>query len=116
MPISHTQTQGFRSNNGSFTVPTLTQTVEAEFVVDVTVPVSTTDKEYSFTADVSEMGTFFMLATGGAVTLKTNNSGTPVQTFAMDAGDAYNWFSTGSGTNPLTTDVTKIYATNASAT
>lgn len=117
MAITHTKTIGFRSNNGSFTVPSLSQVVESEAVADVTIPVSVTNKAVAFNADVSAMGTLLLLVTGGTLTIKTNSSGSPDQTFAMDAGDALIWFSSDVGTNPFTTDITTgLFVTNASST
>lgn len=117
MAITHTKTSGMRSNNGSFTIPTLSQTVEAEHVVDVTIAVSQTNKQIAFTADTTTMSTFMLYVTGGALTVKTNSSGSPVQTWALDAGDAVGpWFSSDVQANPVTTSITTLYVTNASST
>jgi hypothetical protein len=50
-----------------------------------------------------------------AVTLETNSSSSPSQTIALVANVPNMWIYGGPGSNPITVDVTKIYATAAAA-
>ncbi len=80
--------------------------------VDTTVPGPTTDKEVDIALDVSKMSGMFLLS-DQTITLETNVAGSPVDTLTLTAGLPIVWF-TGCGLpNPLTTDVTKIFLTNA---
>ena len=48
-----------------------------------------------------------------AVTIKTNSSSSPAQTFSLSAGQAITWKLGDSYSNPLTIDVTGFYFSNA---
>lgn len=49
------------------------------------------------------------------LTLETNDSGTPDDTFALKAGKTFYWSKNTGVANPFTADVTKFYFSNAGA-
>jgi hypothetical protein len=94
-------------------IPQLSVTHEAKAECSVAVPASsTTEIDVVFPFDV----TVFVLKTDKAVTVKTNSSSVPDDTIALLAGGSKLFGTNGTqtiGTNPLTTDVTKLYVVNA---
>lgn len=82
---------------------------------DGTVPASTTDHAINLDIDVSEIKGLFILSDQDLI-LQTNNGTTPADTITLEAGVALIWSPDDPLTNPLGTDVTVIYATNAGGT
>lgn len=85
--------------------------------IDVDVPASTTNQLFTVSIDISELESIF-LVTDGALTIKTNDSGTPDDTFVFTANMPLIWVNgyptiDGSSQNPFDADVTKMYLTNA---
>lgn len=95
---------------------TKASTVGAEVVVSESFAV-VTNQLVAFVLDVSQLKSFYMRASGGAMTVKTNSSGAPAHTFALLDGEAISWHSDSPLANPFgSTDVTALYVTNAGAT
>jgi hypothetical protein len=114
MAITYTITKGLRTNNGSFSSVSTSYTCEGEHVIDVSIPASSTNLLIAFTLDVSTAIAGGIYASK-AVTIKTNNSGTPVDTITLEDAEAIVW-----GNDepdgvacPFTQDVTALYVTNA---
>lgn len=117
MPVSYQFNQTVRTNNGSVTIPGVTVSGDAELVYDDMIPAATTNKQIVLALDVSELKGFVIvaegLATGKTMTLKTNSTSTPANTFTLTpASPGIAWHTGGPFTNPLTTDVTAIYVTS----
>lgn len=94
---------------------TQTLTVDGETALDVSVAGSTTDQAVIWTCDVSQIKSLYILSTSKDVTFETNSSSSPADTISLKAGVPFIW-TYGSGvTNPLGTDVTALYLTNAGA-
>lgn len=72
-----------------------------------------TNKEYVLALDQSQLNGLYIWA-DGAITLKTNSSGSPDDTLAVPAGIPYVWCTGMLGTLLITADVSKIFITNAS--
>lgn len=108
--ISFTATGGVNALSGI----TATGAGNLGLDVGVVVPASTTDQLYTLAIDVSEIQTLF-LYTDGALTLETNSSSAPDQTLTFAANKPLVWVYGMPSTNPLTTDVTKFYLTNGTA-
>ena len=71
--------------------------------------------EVDLVIDVSQIASFFIESTQ-AVTFDTNSTPGGAQTFSLAAGVALNWRNTDQvNANPLTTDITKLFFTNAGA-
>lgn len=81
--------------------------------VDVTVPADSGDLEINWTLDISQAELIFMLSDQD-LTLETNNATSPVDTITLKAGIPYFWIKDGGIDQPLTADVTKLYATRGS--
>jgi hypothetical protein len=91
-----------------------TCTGDASPNVDATVADSSTN--YAITTNWRAAGIqgFVLMATGGAVTVKTNSTSVPDNTFTLADGKPQFWF-TGTGpTNPISVNVATFYVTNAS--
>jgi len=73
-----------------------------------------TDALVAFTLDVSQCKAFAIWSVGGNMTVETNSSSSPVDTFALVDGVAVLWSVAQPNTpdNPVTTDITALYVTN----
>lgn len=114
-----THTFEIRHSDGS---SSKTARVEAngdmEANVSVAVAHSTTNKEIDIPIDKDGLKGVFILAEGGALTVKTNSSSAPDDTITLTDGVPLMWtneFATNIPV-PFTADVTKIYVTNGSST
>jgi hypothetical protein len=92
---------------------TVSKTSGAETQISETIADGTTNGLVAFTLDVSKALAVYISASAD-MTLKTNSSGSPDQTFALAAGVPLVWCEDMPTANPLTTDITALYATNAS--
>lgn len=81
---------------------------------DDTVAGSTTHKEISIAFVLANLKSFY-LYTSQALTIKTNDSSSPQETFTVAAGGVLAW-SSNMSTALFANNVTKIYATNAGST
>ena len=113
--MAFSQTVKFIWSEGSNSVEqSFAQSSGAESNIDEEFTTGTTDGLTAFTLDYSQCKVFYMLASGGALTVKTNSSGAPDQTIALASGVPYVWVATSGITCPITTDITALYITNAS--
>jgi len=75
---------------------------------------STTDALIAgFTCDYSQLK-MIMIFSDQTITLETNSPSAADQTITITAGVPFVWIYESGITNPITTDVTALYATNAS--
>lgn len=81
--------------------------------LDIQVADGATDVEIPIAFAVASVEVFH-LHSDQALTIKTNDSGTPVDTFSPKQNVAYVFTKDGYDTFKFTTDVTKIFVTNAS--
>ena len=104
--VTSTTTQGTFtiSNTDSYTTDQVTKIQES-------VATGTADQEISLAIDISKLKAFSMQASQ-AMTVKTNSSGAPQETFTLTAGTPV-IFVTGD-TAIFAGDVTKLFITNAS--
>lgn len=115
MALTHTIGTTYRSNNGSVSVPTLTLTGDGEVVYDGSIAAGATNVEVAMAIDVSAMKAMAIVASG-ALVIKTNSSSTPADTITLtDSVKSIVWYTGSTFTNPLTTDVTALYVSNAGA-
>jgi len=76
-----------------------------------------TNTQFSFTCDVSQIVGLYIKAST-ACTIKTNSSGSPVNTFTMAANAPFLWTSSDGGAlrdtagTAVSTDITTLYVTN----
>lgn len=94
-----------------------TVTIAAPMSIELeeSVPDATTDRALSVAIDVSAMTDLYMVSTA-ALTIQTNSGSSPDDTIVLEANKPLVWRAGGTGhpANPLGTDVTAIYLTNAS--
>ncbi len=90
--------------------------------IDYIVPAGSTDLLIPFALAYANLKTFGLQAiwttglTGANATLKTNSSGAPAQTFTLKPNVASGWHADEAFSNPITTNITALYVTNADAT
>jgi hypothetical protein len=83
--------------------------------IEETVPDSSTDLEIAFALDVSQLKSIYIVSDQD-ITLETNSGSAADDTIALVAGVPYIWHSDSYHTCLLGTDITELYATNASGT
>lgn len=86
--------------------------------IDIDVAASTTNQLFTVAIDISELESIF-LVTDGVLTIKTNDSGSPDDTFVFAANMPLIWVNgyptiDGTSQNPFDADVTKMYLTTPS--
>lgn len=81
--------------------------------LDITLTAAQANKLYEITLDVSEMKSLVVDSPSSTITIKTNSSGSPVQTLTIEAGIPLVWHHESGLPNPLTTDVTALYVSTA---
>lgn len=117
--LTHTFVRGW-NNGGSSISKTLGVTSGAELNVDESIPAATTDQLVAFAMDVSQLKGLFIVSDKDLL-VQTNDGTTPINTITLAAGVPFVWVN---GDAPLrdtagaviTTDITRLYATNADAT
>lgn len=92
---------------------TKTYTGTGGIEIEESIADSTTDGEVAFTLDVSEIVAFWAHS-DQAVTIETNDGSSPGDTITLAAGVPLIWTENDDHANPLTTDVTALFITNAS--
>lgn len=86
---------------------------DSQTSVDVEIPDSETDMLVNFALDVSQIESIFILSDQD-LTLETNSGAAPDDTLSLLAGVPLVWTNDSYYANLLTTDITALYATNAS--
>ena len=114
MSVTH-KWQVTRNNITKEVSKTITPSDEvAVEAVDVSIPDSSTDKAVAIGGiDVSQVVSVYIHSTQD-ITLETNDGTTPDDTISLTADVPLIWCTDCPYSNPLTTDVTALYATNAS--
>jgi hypothetical protein len=101
-------------NRGGTVRPALTSTIEAEeeLAIEIAVPGTTTNQQILIAFTIAALKSLFISA-DAALTLKTNSSGSPANTFTLDSDSGVDWDNQSQLANPITTNVTTMYVTNA---
>jgi hypothetical protein len=115
MSFTHTITDTYSDNAGIVVTTTVSKTGSEVVEWDGTIPVSTTNQALQLAFTMASMQMICITATG-ALTLKTNSTGSPAQTITLTANQSITWYTGSAATNPITADVTEVFATNASGT
>lgn len=114
--LEHRVSTSVRTNAGTVSSNSYTLTGDHEFNLEVEDKAVGTDTQYDMVIDVSTIQSLCIESTT-AMTLETNNSGTPADTISLTANKAVVWNtqiqSTLGTACPLTTDVTSLFVTNA---
>lgn len=91
-------------------------------VIDLPVAAGATDVLIPFVLAYANLKVFAIQAiwaagiAGANATLKTNSSGAPAQTWTLKPNVPSGWSSDEAFANPITTNITALYVTNADAT
>ena len=112
MAITHKITQTLNYSGLGYTT-TKTKTGGQENNLSESIPDSSTDLEVAWAVDISELKALLIVA-DGALTVKTNSSSTPDDTFTLVVNTPIVWEDANSSGNPLSADVTSIFVTNSS--
>lgn len=114
MSTSHTQQVQYTIGN---TVVTGRQTITSGSGLKISeaVPTPSTALQIACDVDVSQMVSCFLMC-DQAVTVQTNSSGSPDETFALAANVPYMWSTDAPFTNKFATDLANLYITNSSGT
>lgn len=111
MALKHTYSLSIRNDAGSGVVDSYSFSADAEENFSDVAAASST-KEIDLVVTVANIESFFIEADQD-VTLKVNSTGSPTPSVALTKGQAFYWNSGLTGTNPLTTNITKLYFVNA---
>jgi hypothetical protein len=84
--------------------------------VDVAVPANAVNQQIAIAFTMAKLVAVELVAVGTDLTLKTNSTGSPANTFTLKAGKPFTWEFDVGITNPFTADVTTVYLSNPSAT
>lgn len=112
-----TSTISFTAAGGGTTISGVTASASGNNITQIadTIAASTTHQSFAIGIDVSTIQSLFIY-TDGALTVKTNSTGSPDQTLTFAANQPLVWAYGMPVTCPLTTDVTMLYFTNGSST
>lgn len=116
MAFTHTITKTYRGSANADITASITVTNDTELNFDGTVASVTTDAEIDWAATRANLKSL-CLYSDVAITVKTNSSGSPVDTITMTAGQSIVWSLVADGLTacPFSANVTKLYVTNAGA-
>lgn len=92
---------------------TVTLTADGEEVRELTIPAATTNQQILIAFTMAALKSVFIKASGPC-TLKTNSSGAPDDTFALDSDSGVVWNEQMLTENPFTVNVTTMYVTTPS--
>ena len=112
--IGHTLTVSWSRNGETISQPVVVE-ADGETNRNVTVNAATTDKQVNIAIDVSELKLLYIHSDQN-VTIETNSGGAPVNTITLLANKPLSWYLGCGLANPLTTDVTDFFITNAGDT
>lgn len=113
---THRHSISFDRGDGALT-KTVEETVQSEAIVGprLSIPNGAADQLLAGgQIDLSQLTSLFLLAEDGTLTLESNNSGAPDDSFTLEDGVPVQWTSDSPHSCPITADVTGWYATNAS--
>jgi hypothetical protein len=112
--FNHQITSTYATDEGTAVSAISKYTGSTEVAYDGTVP-ATTDLQEVDIAFLRANVHSLLLYSSQALTIKTNVSGTPVDTLTLAAGQGIVWGTDHAEANPFAHDVTKIFLSNDSA-
>ncbi|QDT26798.1 hypothetical protein Enr10x_21080 [Gimesia panareensis] len=111
---THKINQDWQAGNESLSKQ-ITITADGEANIEVAVADGSTDLAINIAIDYSALQLLFIVADQD-LTIETNDGSTPDDTLTLKAGKPIVWYDGCGYSNPLSADVTALYATNASGT
>lgn len=112
---THNINQDWSAGNEGPLSRQITIQADSEANAEIAVADSSTDLAINMAIDVSALKLLYMVSDQD-LTIETNDGETPDDTIALKAGKPLVWHEDCGYTNPLGTDVTALFATNASGT
>ena len=112
--FNHSINTGYGTDEGNAITVISKYTGSTEVAYDGTVA-ATTDLQEVDIAFIRANVHALLLYSSQALTIKTNNSGTPIDTITLAAGQAIVWGTDHPEVNPFAHDVTKIFLSNDTA-
>jgi hypothetical protein len=112
--FTHSITSGYAGEGGNVITLTKKYTGQTEVAFDGTVP-ATTDNEAVTIAWIAANVKALLLYSDTALTIKTNSSGTPVNTVTLAAGQIIVWGNDHPEPNPIAANVTELFLSNDQA-
>jgi len=109
---THKINQDWQAGNESISKQ-ITITADGEANLEVAVADESTDLAINIAIDYSALKSLYIVSDQD-LTVETNDGTTPDDTLTLLAGKPIVWFEGCGFTNPLSADVTALYATNAS--
>lgn len=113
MSITHTITKKVVVGSNTYQ-SVITRTAGAGVEISESIPDSSTDLEVACALDISQLKSIWIKATGGALTIETNDGTTPTDTLSLVDGEAIAWEEGDESSLFLSGDVTALFVTNAS--
>jgi hypothetical protein len=112
--FTHSINTGYGTDEGNTITVIKKYTGQTEVNFDGSVPATTDNVEVDI-AWIKANVQALLLYSDTALTIKTNNSGTPIDTVALAAGQAISWGIDHPEPNPVGHDVTKLFLSNDAA-
>jgi type IV secretory pathway VirB9-like protein len=113
--FTHTRTVSFQVDGASVINATSQQSGSEKNDIDASIAASTTNESLSFNLTLANLKSVMIYA-DGALTLKTNSSGSPQETITLAAGQEITWQTGDPGSAPFAGNVTALFVTNGSST
>lgn len=108
---THRITNSYQDDAGTAQSVVLTNTGQNSDGFDGTVPATTNGFQIPITAAFAQIQSM-LIYSSVAVTVKTNSTGTPAQTFNLTAGQSIIWGVGAFTANPITANITQIFIDN----
>lgn len=112
MAITHTISQKYTAAGQTLGTP-INIVAAAQTSLAETIGIAASDFQIAFSLDVSAVKSFYMIA-DRALTIETNDGGSPANTITLAANVPYIWYTGVTPAFVLTVDVTSLFVTNAS--
>jgi hypothetical protein len=109
---THKLTYTMRVDSERNVIVSSTLTNQGSTKLEIPVPSPSTNLQIAIAFALAQLKSIFIF-TDGPLTLETNDSGTPDDTFALDEGKVLAWDTNSLLANPFSADVEVMYATVA---
>jgi|SRR6516162_6867975 hypothetical protein len=110
--FNHSITTGYADEGGNVQTVINKYAGQTEKGFDGTITAGATNSPITLSWTITAMQSFMMWSSQ-ALTVKTNSSSSPAQTFSLAANQEVVWGTLQGTTNPITLDVTQLFVTNA---
>lgn len=115
LPHNHNISLVFKSSSGKTISAALAVNSAEEVNISIPIPANSTAYQINFAIPVLARLNDLVFLSDQNLTIKTNSSGSPANTYALVAGIPFYWTVTSGVANPVTTVVTTAFVVNANA-